>query len=177
MGKWDDLQSSVSRLFNRQASRKPPPGDGTSGSKVVEAVRSNGAQKSDEYFPDPHRRERIGRVLTNLGKFAVDSAVDESLKSVTGGIKVYSIGKSLKDQPYSQPSDGIKKQDLMIAMEEMQAKMEKMQEDVDKLKQQNETCADYSLGLEPLKEFPDEPSESPISPKTNKKKVFIRSRL
>lgn len=88
------------------------------------------------------------------------------------------VREGLKDQPNSQrPYIGIKKQDLMVAMEEMQAKMEKMQEDVNILKQQNQTCAEYSKELEPLKEFPDEPTESSASFGTCRKKVFIRSRL
>lgn len=95
-----------------------------------------------------------------------------------GGVQVYKIVRGgLKDQPNSCPNNGIKKQDLMVAVEEMQAKMEKMQEDVNILKQQNETCAEYSKELEPLKELPDEPTESSASAKTDRKKIFIRSRL
>ncbi|KAL3503270.1 hypothetical protein ACH5RR_037719 [Cinchona calisaya] len=190
MGIWDELQSSVSRLMNRKlpnpSSKRPSDRSTTFDGQrptatavaVADVVRSNGAQKLDDDFPDPHRREKISRVLSNLGKFAVDSAVNESLKSVTGGIQVYKIVKEgLTDQPNSRPHNGNKKQDLMVAMEEMQAKMEKMQEDVNILKQQNQSCTEYSKELEPLKELSDEPPASSASAGTDKKKVFIRSRL
>ncbi|CDP05861.1 unnamed protein product [Coffea canephora] len=192
MGIWDELQFSVSRLVNRKPSgpSKRPSDTITAlhgqpatalvsrATKFVDAVRSNGAQKLDDYFPGPHRREKISRVLTNLGKFAVDSAIEKCLESVTGGIQVYQIVREgLKDQPKSRPSNEIKKQDLTVATEEMQAKMEKMQEDVNILKQQNQTCAECSRELEPLKELSDEPIQTPTSAQTDKKKVVIRSRL
>ncbi|KAL3508621.1 hypothetical protein ACH5RR_028022 [Cinchona calisaya] len=175
MGIWDELHLSVSRLMHRKPPSKLPATDAGTASDG-----RHGAQKLDENFPDPHRREKISRVLTNLGKFAVDSAVNESLKGVTGGVQVYKmVREGLKDQPNSRPYSGIKKQDLMVAMEEMQAKMEKMQEDVNILKLKNHTCAEYSKELDPLKEFTDEPepAESSASAKTDKKKIFIRSRL
>lgn len=95
MGRWDEFQSSVSRLINRKRPtknsseadsevQKPASIFVSNVTKVADAVKVNGAQKLDEYFPDPHRREKIGRILSNLGKFAVDSAVNESLKGVTG---------------------------------------------------------------------------------------------
>lgn len=87
------------------------------------------------------------------------------------------VKEGLKDEPNSYPRQGIKKQDLMIAMEEMQAKMEKMQEEVNILKQQNQTSSVYSGDLEPLKDSADEPLKSVSSFQTDRKKVFIRSRL
>lgn len=87
------------------------------------------------------------------------------------------VKEGLKDEPNSYPRQGIKKQDLMIAMEEMQAKMEKMQEEVNILKQQNQTSSVYSGDLEPLKDSADEPLKSVASLQTDRKKVFIRSRL
>lgn len=95
MGIWDELQSSISRLINRKLPGKSPSESDTFGAKpttalvsnvtkIADAVKLNGAQKLDEYCPDPHRRDKIGRILTNLGKFAVESAVNESLKGVTG---------------------------------------------------------------------------------------------
>ncbi|KAK6131569.1 hypothetical protein DH2020_034680 [Rehmannia glutinosa] len=80
--------------------------------------------------------------LMNVGKFAVDSAVNESLKGLTPhpdsinlssnahirGMQVYAIVKGkLKGQSPSDISNGDKKQNLVL-VEEMQAKLDKMQE-------------------------------------------------
>lgn len=40
-------------------------------------------EKLEYYVPDPESREKIGRIVTNLSKFAIRSAVNE-LKGVTG---------------------------------------------------------------------------------------------
>ncbi|KAH7842245.1 hypothetical protein Vadar_003174 [Vaccinium darrowii] len=89
MGILDELRLTAVKLFNRNIASTPPDTDANrcsydmSVAKAVtrtgDAVRSNGAEKLKESVPDPDHREKMGRILSNIGKFAVD----ESLKSVT----------------------------------------------------------------------------------------------
>ncbi|CAK9160201.1 unnamed protein product [Ilex paraguariensis] len=182
MGIWDELRSTALSLIKRKASgvtsgqnaRRSPYSSivPTAGTKIGDAVSLNAAQRLEEYVPEPDRHDKIGRILTNLSRFAVDSAIDESLKGVTGGIQVYKIVKEgLKDHPTSHPSSG--KQDPALVMEEIQAKMEKMQEDMIKIKQQNKTSTQCVAGLEPSKDLPNEPTKGSAPPKTNAKKILM----
>ncbi|KAL6975373.1 hypothetical protein U1Q18_024168 [Sarracenia purpurea var. burkii] len=147
--------------------------------QIGDAVWSNGAEKLKEYVPDPDRRAKISQILANIGKFAVESAVSESLKGVNGAIQVYKIVKEgLKDPPPSLGPNENKKPGLSVAMEEMQAKMEKMQEEMNNIKGQNKVSIQNAKGLEPSKELPnDVPIKESAPPKTDPKRVFIRSRL
>ncbi|CAI9784145.1 unnamed protein product [Fraxinus pennsylvanica] len=142
--------------------------------------------------------------LVNVGKFSVDSAINESFK---GGKQVYAnVKEKLKGLPISPHSDGNKKQNY-VAVEEMQATLEKMQEDVTNIKRsdgnkkQNYVAVEdeqATLGkmqedennikqqndiihrtkqLEHVKQFPDDPLKSSIHEITGRKKIFIRSRL
>ncbi|KAI8557751.1 hypothetical protein RHMOL_Rhmol04G0034000 [Rhododendron molle] len=98
MGILDELRLNAVKLFNRNVSNMPPDTNGNRYScdmgfaKAVtqtgDAVRSSGAEKLKEYVPDPDRREKIGRIISGIGKFAVESAVNESLKGVTGKVVV-----------------------------------------------------------------------------------------
>jgi len=184
MGILDELRLTAVKLFNRNIASTPPDTDANrcsydmSVAKAVtrtgDAVRSNGAEKLKESVPDPDHREKMGRILSNIGKFAVD----ESLKSVTGGIQVYKIVKEgLKDQPTLLKPNENKKPEVTAAMEEMQARMEKMQEDMNIIKQQSKISMGSAKGSEPLKGFPDEPIKGSAPLKTDPKRVFIRSRL
>lgn len=91
-----------------------------------------------------------------------------------GGSKITKEG--LKDQSPSRPSSRAEKQDVTAVMEEMQAKIEKLQDDMNNTKQQNEVSTKCITGLDSF-EFSDEPIKSSTPLKSNRKKVFIRSRL
>ncbi|KAF7146571.1 hypothetical protein RHSIM_Rhsim04G0018000 [Rhododendron simsii] len=94
MGILDELRLTAVKLFNRNVSNTPPDTNGNRYSydmgfaKAVTqtgaAVRSSGDEKLKECVPDPDRREKIGRIISGIGKFAVDSTVNESLKGITG---------------------------------------------------------------------------------------------
>lgn len=188
MGILDELRLTAVKLFNRNVSNTPPDTNGNRYSydmgfaKAVaqtgDAFRSSRAEKLKEYVSDPDHREKIGRIISGIGKFAVDSAVNESLKGVTGGIQVYKIVKEgLKDQPLPLNPNESEKPELTAVMEEMQARMEKMQEEMNTTKQQSKISMESAKGSEPLKEFPDEPIKGSAPLKTDPKRVFIRSRL
>lgn len=104
----------------------------------------------------------------------IDILIEISIFSIisAGGSKIIKEGS--KDQSPSRPRLG--KQDFTVMMEEMQAKMEKLQDDMNNLKQQNEVPTKCITGLESF-EFSDEPIKSSTPSKSNRKKVFIRSRL
>ncbi|KAH0721951.1 hypothetical protein KY289_004995 [Solanum tuberosum] len=93
---------------------------------------------------------------------------------LSGGSKITKEG--LKDQSPSHPSSRVEKQDVTAVMEEMQAKMEKLQDDMNNTKQQNEVSTKCITGLDSF-EFSDDPIKSSTPSKSNRKKVFIRSRL
>ncbi|KAK6777083.1 hypothetical protein RDI58_023800 [Solanum bulbocastanum] len=84
--------------------------------------------------------------------------------------------EGLKDQSPSRPSSRVDKQDVTAVMEEMQAKMEKLQDDMNNTMQQNEVSTKCISGLDSF-EFSDDPIKSSTPSKSNRKKVFIRSRL
>ncbi|XP_016457923.1 uncharacterized protein LOC107781698 [Nicotiana tabacum] len=184
MGIFDELRAAAGKLLNRKVQQKSSnacalegkysAGITSSVSKIGGSVKYDGAQKTDDYVFYPDGREKIGRILSKLTKFAVVSAVDESLKTVAGGSKI--IKEGLKDQSPSRPSTRAEKQDVSVMMEEMQAKMVKFQDDMNNTKQQNEVSAKCIAGLDSF-EFSDEPVKCSTPSKSNRKKVFIRSRL
>ncbi|KAA8523840.1 hypothetical protein F0562_010263 [Nyssa sinensis] len=162
MGILDELQSTASKLTNRNASDTPsdtngrqvPNGFGIASAvtKIGDAVGYNGVQKLKGYVPqlDSRDREKIGRILTNIV-----------------GIQAYTIVKEgLKDQPPSQAPNGNNKSDLTLVMEEMQAKMEKMQ-DMNNLKQLNKIPTHCTKGSEPLDELSTEPIKGSAPLKTD----------
>lgn len=88
------------------------------------------------------------------------------------------VQERLKDQSLSTSLDDKKKpQDVKLGMEEMQAKMEKMQDDTNIVKQQHEISAIHVEGSDHPKKIPDEGIHGSDLPQTNRKKIFIRSRL
>ncbi|KAK6134514.1 hypothetical protein DH2020_031748 [Rehmannia glutinosa] len=119
--------------------------------------------------------------LMNVGRFAVESAVNESLKGLTPhpdsihlssnahihvGMQVYAIVKGkLKGQSPSDISNGDKKQNLVL-VEEMQAKLDKMQEDMNNIQQQSTITTLRTEEQEHLKQFFDEPLKSSMPEKT-----------
>ena len=52
--------------------------------KMADAVRIDRIRMLKEQATNPDQRDKINRILTDLGKFAVDSAVNDSLKAVNG---------------------------------------------------------------------------------------------
>ncbi|KAH0719751.1 hypothetical protein KY284_004781 [Solanum tuberosum] len=185
MGILDELRAAAGKLWNRRIQKKASNAYavevryGAAGitpavSKIGSPVKNEGSQRTDEYVFYPDGREKIGRILSKLSKFALVSAVDESLKTVAGGSKITKEG--LKDQSPSHPSSRVEKQDVTAVMEEMQAKMEKLQDDMNNTKQQNEVSTKCITGLDSF-EFSDEPIKSSTPSKSKRKKVFIRSRL
>ncbi|XVE80218.1 hypothetical protein DITRI_Ditri14bG0122100 [Diplodiscus trichospermus] len=116
-----------------------------------------------------NRRDPIGRFLINLGKFAVDSAINVSLKGFTGGKKLYEIIllERFKDQPTKRKLDDDK------LMEEMQSA--KFQ-DMDGVKLQSKTAASKLVGGSEPKKMPQGIKELDLQD-PNRKRIFIRSRL
>uniref|UniRef100_A0A7N2MAG3 Uncharacterized protein n=1 Tax=Quercus lobata TaxID=97700 RepID=A0A7N2MAG3_QUELO len=53
---------------------------------MADAVRFDRIRMLKEQATNPDRRDKINRILTDLGKFAVDSAVNDSLKAVNGHV-------------------------------------------------------------------------------------------
>lgn len=51
---------------------------------MADAVRIDRIRMLKEQATNPDRRDKINRILSDLGKFAVDSAVNDSLKAVNG---------------------------------------------------------------------------------------------
>ena len=52
--------------------------------QMADAVRIDRIRMLKEQATNPDRRDKINWILTDLGKFAVDSAVNDSLKAVNG---------------------------------------------------------------------------------------------
>ncbi|CAN4087416.1 unnamed protein product [Withania somnifera] len=166
MGILDELRSVAGKLLNQKIQNKSSYAAGIKPavSKIDRPVQHESGQKTNE----------IGRILSKLSKFAIVSAVGQSLKTYAGGSKIMKEG--LKDQSPSQPSSRAGRQDVTVVMEEMQAKMEKLQDDMNNTKLQNEVSTNCITGLESF-EFSDEPIKSSTPSKANRKKIFIRSRL
>ncbi|KAK4344092.1 hypothetical protein RND71_037186 [Anisodus tanguticus] len=173
MGIIQQFREVAGKLFNRRSQQKPSDAYASEGeysngvtspvTKTSSPVKYNGGAQSDEY---------VSNILCKLRKFAIVSAVDESLKTVAGGSKIVKEGS--KDQSPSRPR--FDKQNFTVMMEEMQAKMEKLQDDMNNMMQQNEESAKCANGLESF-EFSDEPIKNSTPTKSNLKKVFIRSRM
>lgn len=174
MGIIQQFRDVAGKLFNRRGQQKPSDAYASEGeysggvsspvTKTSSPVKYDGTQ-SDEYVFYPDGREKISDILCKLRKFAIVSAVDESLKTVAGGSK--SIKEGSKDKSPSRPR--LDKQDFTVMMEEMQAKMEKLQDDMNNMKQQNEVSAKCTNGLDSF-EFSDEPIKSSMPTKSKPKK-------
>ena len=63
--------------------------------KMADAVRFDRIRMPIEQATNPDRRDKINQILTDLGKFAVDSAVNDSLKAVNG-CSLLSLSLSLR---------------------------------------------------------------------------------
>lgn len=95
-----------------------------------------------------------------------------------GGRKVYKIvQEGFKIQPSLCSVSDKTNFNGIESMEEMQTKMEKMQEDMNVVKQQSKAAGKLSEGSKPQKKIPDEGIKGSDLLRTNKKRVFIRSRL
>lgn len=83
MGIWDELRLTAVKLFNRSISNTLLDTNenqyfydmefAKAVTRIGDAVRSSGARKLKEHVPDPDRREKIGQIISDIGKFAVDS--------------------------------------------------------------------------------------------------------
>ncbi|GLT67338.1 hypothetical protein SLA2020_396540 [Shorea laevis] len=140
---------------------------------MADAVRVGRAQD----VPTPNRYSMIGSVLTDLRKFAVDSAVNISIKGVTGGKKVYKIMQErLIDRPSPCLNEKKKPEDCR-AVEKMQVKIEEIEEEMDNIKQQSTPSAKTVGVSEPLKKTPSGGNKGLDFDNDNRKRIFIRSRL
>lgn len=168
MGFWDDFRSKSIKMMIRS------PLDTAFVTKTRDAA-IEGTQKLKDFSSDPVRREKIGRIATDLGKFAFESAVNDSLKRVTGAVQVIKIVRDgLKDQPTSPLFNETKKPEYhTVGMEQMQAKMEKMQEEINSIKLQNKISTECMEDSEP----PKKTSKVSDIQQPDKKRVLIRSRL
>lgn len=85
----------------------------------------------------------------------------------------------MRQRPTPSLNDKKKPEDLKLEMEELQAK-ELMQEHMNKVEQGNKISAKSANGSEdpePLKKTPNEGNKESDLLKTDKKRVFLRSRL
>ncbi|KAM7495489.1 hypothetical protein LguiB_030098 [Lonicera macranthoides] len=102
MGVLDQLRSIADKVLNRNdhhVSSAPKASRVPDVTRLPDAVRINMSQKLEDYFPQTDHREKIGQILTDLGRFAVDSAVNESLKGVTGShtfVQCFSVSVNYK---------------------------------------------------------------------------------
>ncbi|KAJ9182832.1 hypothetical protein P3X46_006782 [Hevea brasiliensis] len=142
---------------------------------MTNAIKMGEARKLKE---QDRQDNKIGQILTNLAKFAVDSTANGALKGVTGPKKFYKfVQERLQNPPTSLPLNNCKKPADVKLVEEMQIKVEEMLEDMAKLKQQNETSAKCMEGTKPVKKGPNEGSRKLDVLEPEKKRIFIRSRL
>ncbi|OMP04589.1 hypothetical protein COLO4_09473 [Corchorus olitorius] len=110
-----------------------------------------------------NHREKLGRFLSDLHKFAVDFAVNVSRKGFTDGRKLYGI---LQDRFRAGPTSKLEAEKPV--MEEMQ--LEKTVIVKNEVKQQNKTAGKESVaGPEGVKELA---LQNPM-----RNRIFIRSRL
>ncbi|KAF5730655.1 hypothetical protein HS088_TW19G00248 [Tripterygium wilfordii] len=124
------------------------------------------------------RREKIGQFLINVRKFAIESAITESLKGVNGMKRVYKIVQErFMDRAPALPSNGQNKCEDFALAEEIRAEMEGAQENMTNLKQENMTSANYVDELQGTKKISNERFKGSDLLETERKRVFIRSRL
>ncbi|KAG6689400.1 uncharacterized protein LOC122280481 [Carya illinoinensis] len=143
-------------------------------------MANDGNRKLKEHVTIPDRRDQISRILTSIGKFAVDSAINDSLKAVTGRKQMHKIvQEGFRHQPTSPALDDMKKpEDLKVVMQELQAKEDGVQEDTNKPKQGTRLSAKSVNGSSAvLKKKPKDSKKGSDLLETDKKRVFIRSRL
>ncbi|XP_030551552.1 uncharacterized protein LOC115756018 isoform X2 [Rhodamnia argentea] len=124
-------------------------------------------------------KSRIGRILTSIRRFAVDSAVRESLGGINGnkkatkfmqdGVKDQVLCLSLKDD--NGPGD------LKVGLNDIHEIMEKRREGLNKVRQEHERSAESVMGSESSKKSPNEGPKQLDLPRAAEKKLFIRSRL
>ncbi|KAK9209346.1 hypothetical protein WN944_001712 [Citrus x changshan-huyou] len=123
-------------------------------------------------------RAKIGGFLKIFTELALDSALNVSVKGVTGGKKVYKIVlDGLKYQPRSLLLDDKNKCKDIESAKEMQAKMEEMQELINNVEPQNKTSVKPTKGSIPQKKKPNEGIKGSDLLKTKEKRILIRSRL
>ncbi|KAJ8764691.1 hypothetical protein K2173_007780 [Erythroxylum novogranatense] len=125
------------------------------------------------------RPNAIGRVLTNLTKFAVDSAVNYPPKgfSVLNSSTVMVTAERFRDAKASVLLNEHKKSEDLKLVESLQMKKEKQPEDFTNLTQQSSAYGKCIPGVDPPKDTPDEGIKKSGGEETKKKRIFIRSRL
>ncbi|KAK8578499.1 hypothetical protein V6N13_100336 [Hibiscus sabdariffa] len=107
--------------------------------------------------------------LMNLTKFALDSAINVSLKGFTGGQKLY---QTIVQEKLIDERKGLKLEDAKVMDEQKQStKMEDV-------KQKSNTVADKAGGgSEPLKKKMPQGLKEMELQDSKRKSIFIRSRL
>ncbi|XP_077243281.1 uncharacterized protein LOC143883848 isoform X2 [Tasmannia lanceolata] len=116
--------------------------------KIDNAVRVDGTQILNQYLPDSEGWKKVGRISKNVVKYAVDSAVKESLKGVSG-VQIYKIVKEeLKDQNSPGCVRDFKKLGHDKELKEVKEKIEKVLEEMNKINEHNKILQERIKRLE-----------------------------
>ncbi|KAL5548001.1 hypothetical protein UlMin_003232 [Ulmus minor] len=156
------------------------------------------------HSPKLYRRARIGSLFSFFSKFASDSDVNSSLKTIAEPKKEDGKGHATQfssngkkrlvdklleelqakvEKTKEETYNAINKQHKVPVKcvgksgEDWQKKMEKMQEDMNDIEQKHEVSAKLLEGSVPLKKTQDEDMKGSDLLVKHRKKVFIRSRL
>ncbi|KAF7849304.1 hypothetical protein BT93_L0997 [Corymbia citriodora subsp. variegata] len=124
-------------------------------------------------------KSRIGRILTSIRRFAVDSAVLESFWVINGKKKATKLmHEGVKDRALRLSLNGDNgPRDLKVGLNDVHEIMEKRQEGSNKVRQEHERSAKSVVGSEALKKMPNEGPKLMDLPRATEKRLFIRSRL
>ncbi|GMI70479.1 hypothetical protein HRI_000717200 [Hibiscus trionum] len=116
---------------------------------------------------DTDRRLNFGRFLLNLSEFALDSAINVSLKGFTGGKKLYEtiVQEKLKDERKRSKVGDAK-------VMEQQRQSTKMED----IEQKTKTATDKAVETRMKKMIPQGLKEMELLD-SKRKTIFIRSRL
>ncbi|CAI0439073.1 unnamed protein product [Linum tenue] len=133
----------------------------------------------------PGRRSRIGRFVTSLTKYGLDSAAAAAPKASTGLRRAYEIVQEILRDDHSPASPSLKQQtklkDVTAMLEEKQRKMEAAEQKSEEgvVRQSGETSSAISIESGVVKKAPDDkyPVKNSAAVHTGKKMIFIRSRL
>ncbi|KAI6703121.1 hypothetical protein NL676_012257 [Syzygium grande] len=125
-------------------------------------------------------KSRVGRILASIGRFAVDSAVLESLGGINAGKEKATklMQEGLKDRAHCLSlNDNNGSGDLKVGLNDMHEIMEKGEEGSNKVTQEHKRSAKSVIGSVASKKTPNEGPKRIDLPRATEKKPFIRSRL
>ncbi|XP_010052565.2 uncharacterized protein LOC104441227 isoform X2 [Eucalyptus grandis] len=124
-------------------------------------------------------KSRIGRILTSVRRFVVDSAILESLGGNNGKKTATKLMyEGMKDRALCPSlNDGNRPGDLKVGLTNINEIVEKRQEGSNKVGQEHERSAKSVIGLEVSKKTPNEVPKLMDLPRATEKRLFIRSRL